>query len=189
LVDPSGDLWASSYGNDDVTEYAPGVSGNVSPINAIGGSYTQLSEPLGMAMNAKGQLFVANGDAGTIVVFAKGASGNATPLGVIGGGSSGLSKPFALAFDDRGRLLVADENSGILVFAKGAIGDVTPAAWITSVSYPAGVMGDSKGHIYAAEFSNDTIKEFAHNATGNATPLRTIEGPYTTLDGPNSLAH
>jgi hypothetical protein len=142
-----------------------------------------------MAMNAQGELFVANGEAGTIVVFSKGASGNATPLGVIGGGSSGLSKPFALAFDNRGRLLVADENSGILVFAKGAIGDVAPVQWITSVSYPAGVMGDSKGHIYAAEFSNDTIKAFARSATGNATPLRTIEGSNTTLDGPNSLAH
>jgi hypothetical protein len=85
--------------------------------------------------------------------------------------------------------LVADESSGILVFAKGAIGNVAPVAWITSVGYPAGVMADSKGHIYAAEFSNDTIKEFARSANGNATPLRTIEGPNTTLNGPNSLAH
>jgi hypothetical protein len=49
-------------------------------------------------------------------------------------------------------------------------------------------MADSKGHIYAAEFSSDSINEFAHSATGNATPLRTIEGPKTTLNGPNSLA-
>jgi hypothetical protein len=69
------------------------------------------------------------------------------------------------------------------------MGNVAPLQWITSVSYPAGVMGDSSGHIYAAEFSNDTIKEFARSANGNATPLRTIEGPYTTLDGPNFLAH
>ncbi len=58
------------------------------------------------------------------------------------------------------------------------------------LSYPAGVIADAKGHIYAADVSvNDTIKEFARSANGNATPLRTIEGPNTTLDGPNSLAH
>src|SRR5580700_1647491 len=68
-----------SNSNLDVTEYAAGASGNVSPIDTIAGGNTQLTEPLGMAMNAKGELFVANGDASTIVVFAKGASGNATP--------------------------------------------------------------------------------------------------------------
>ena len=45
-------------------------------------------------------------------------------------------------------------------------------------------MSDSKGHIYAAEFSNDTIKEFARSANGNTTPLRTIEGPTPRSTGP-----
>ena len=48
-------------------------------------------------------------------------------------------------------------------------------------------MADSNGHIWVADFGNNSIKEFAATANGNATPLRTIQGVKTTLSGPNYL--
>jgi hypothetical protein len=83
---------------------------------------------------------------------------------------------------------VADEAAGVIVFAKGASGDATPLATITGISYATGVVADSKDHIYVADFSGNSIKEFAGNANGNATPIRTIQGADTTLDGANYLA-
>ena len=183
MIDHSGNLWATDYANNAVTEYAPGAKGNVSPINVIQGSNTQLSTPTGMAMNGSGQLYVASVDGPSIEVFAKGASGNATPIGVIGGSNTGLVRPFALAFDNTGRLLVADEYAGIIVFASGAMGNVSPVQMILGLAYPAGVAADKQNNIWAADFTGNSIDEYAANANGYATPIRSIAGPATTLSG------
>jgi hypothetical protein len=75
----------------------------------------------------------------------------------------------------------------VLVFAKGATGNVAPVQSISGIAYPTGVMADSQDHIWVADFTGDSIKEFASNANGNATPLRTIAGSKTTLSGANYL--
>ena len=74
------------------------------------------------------------------------------------------------------------------VFAKGARGNANPVATITGFSEATGVVADAKDQIYVADFSGNSIKEFAANADGNATPIRTIQGSRTTLDGANFLA-
>jgi hypothetical protein len=188
MIDSARHLWVTSYAYNDVTEYAANARGNVAPMNTIGGSKTQLNSPTGMAMNAAGQLFVANAHGASITVYAKGASGNATPVGVIAGSNTGLLRPFALAFDRNGRLLVADESTGLLVFASGALGDVSPLQEITSVSYADGVMTDTSNDIYVADWGHKAIEEFASSANGNATPLRSIQGSKTGLNGPNFLS-
>jgi hypothetical protein len=48
-------------------------------------------------------------------------------------------------------------------------------------------MADSSDDIYVADFSNGAMKVFASNANGNATPLRTIAGSKTGLNGPNFI--
>ncbi|HVR46745.1 MAG TPA: hypothetical protein VMT95_08970 [Candidatus Binatia bacterium] len=186
-MDHSGDLWVSSYRENEITEYAPDVKGNVAPINEIRGSSTQLNGPCGMATDANGDLFVANVYGNSITVYAKGARGNTTPKGVIEGGNTNLSWPFAIAFDPSGRLLVAEENPDVLVFASGAMGNVAPVQNITSIKAAGGVMSDSAGHIYIADTTGNSIKEFAGDANGDAMPLRTISGPKTGLKTPYYL--
>ncbi len=187
MVDPSGDLWVSGILNNDVTEYAPGAHGNVAPIDTIAGGNTQLSYPKGLAMSAAGQLYVVN-ITPAILIFAKGASGNVSPVASIAGSKTGLDSPYAIAFDSTGRLLVADEDVGILVFAKGATGNVAPAAVITGLDNPTGVVADAHDRIWVVDFGTNAIEEYAKNANGNATPLRTIQGQNTTLDQPLCLA-
>ena len=187
LVDPSGDLWVSGIFNNDVTEYAPGAHGNVKPINTIAGGYTQLYYPKGLAMDAAGQLYVVN-TTPAILVFAEGASGDVSPVASIAGSKTGLSSPYAIAFDSKGRLLVADEDAGILVFGKGATGNVAPSAIITGLDNPTGVVADAHDRIWVVDFGTNAIDEYAKNANGNATPLRTIQGQNTTLDQPLCLA-
>jgi sugar lactone lactonase YvrE len=187
-VDTSGDLWVSNFSGNAITEYAPGAKGNVAPVATISGTSTELETPVGMATDGQGRLYVANIGSASIVAFAKGVEGNVAPIVSISGSDTKLSRPFALAFDGTGRLLVADENSGVLVFAKGAAGDATPVAQITGLNDAAGVTADAKNHIWAAEFSGNAIKEFRASANGNAAPIRTIQGPNTTLNGANYLA-
>jgi hypothetical protein len=183
-----GELLVSSYSNNDITEYEAHANGNVKPINTIGGSHTQLNSPCGMVIDGNGDIFVANGGGSSITVYAGNAKGNATPIRVIQGSYTGLSKPFALALDHNGRLLVADESSGVLVFAKGANGNVAPLQQITNVSYADGVMADSSNNIYVADWGHKAIEEFASDANGYATPIRAIEGSRTGFNGPNYLS-
>lgn len=186
-ADPSDRLWASDYYNNVLTAYAPGAKGNAAPVNTIGGTNTQLDGPVGMAMDENGRIYAANAYSASIIGFAPGAGGNATPVVAIAGGNTGLVKPFAIAFNSRGELIVADEGAGVLVFAKGATGNVAPIQTITGLSYADGVMADAHDNIWVAEFLGNAIKEFAPNANGPATPLRSISGPQTTLDGANYL--
>jgi len=139
-------------------------------------------------MDQNGRLYVANTGSASIVVFAAGANGNVAPAVALTGSNTGLQRPFALAFDSRGRLLVADESVGVIVFAKGARGNANPVATITGISEATGVVAGAKNQIYVADFTGNSIKEFAANANGNATPIHTIQGSKTTLSGANYLA-
>jgi sugar lactone lactonase YvrE len=181
FIDPNDNLYATDYANDAVREYQAGKHGNIAPIRSIQGSKTQLATPTGMAMDSAGTLYVANVHGGTVVEYAAGIKGDVAPTHVVAGSKTGLSRPFALAIDSHGRLLVADEGVGILVFAKGAHGNVAPKATITGFIEPAGVTTDAQDHIYVADFGGNAIEEFASNANGQATPLRKIQGAKTLL--------
>ncbi len=59
----------------------------------------------------------------------------------------------------------------MLVFAKGASGNASPVAKITTL-------------VWAADFSGQSLDEFAPDANGNAAPLHKIAGTKTHLNGP-----
>jgi hypothetical protein len=75
----------------------------------------------------------------------------------------------------------------LLVFTKGASGNTAPVAKITSLARPSGIVADAQNNIWATYTSYQSISEFAPNANGNATPLATIAGSNTNLDGPMYL--
>jgi hypothetical protein len=95
--DSSGHLFvanaADGYGVFSVTEYAPGAHGNATPIATITGPNTGLDAPVGLAVNASGDLFVANADGNTVTEYAPGAHGNAAPIATISGPNTGLRQP------------------------------------------------------------------------------------------------
>ena len=181
-VDPNGYLWAANYSAGTVTAYAPGANGNVAPAYEISG----VSSPAGMVMNQQGELFVAEPITTGIFVFAKNSDGHFVQVGQIAGDYTDLANPQALAFDSNGRLLVGDFTAGVVIFAAGATGNVAPVQWITGISGD-GVLADSSNRIWVTDSVNNAIDEFASNASGGATPLRTIHGHRTTLSNPTGL--
>jgi hypothetical protein len=82
-----------------------------------------------------------------IIEFAAGATGNATPAKRIGGTATNIVEPLGLAVDAASNLYYADANGDyyagttpppsvlLEVFPSSAIGNVAPAASITSTSY------------------------------------------------------
>ena len=50
VVDGGGDIFVASAGRNALVEFAPGVTGNVTPMSAIDGASTQLNAPTGIAI-------------------------------------------------------------------------------------------------------------------------------------------
>jgi hypothetical protein len=155
-VDSSGNLYVadSCQGYScagDVQVFAAGSKGNVASIRRIAGSATGLASPEGIALDAAGNLYIANVSTNTITVYAAGASGNAPPLRTIRGAETLLDYPMGLAVDGAGYLYVgtgdSDEDPGthipVLVFAPNAHGDAAPRAVIkvrgNGLAVPSGV--------------------------------------------------
>jgi sugar lactone lactonase YvrE len=138
-LDTSGRLYVANLGAYNssstqlVTVYDAGANGNANPLATIAGNATLLDNPLGIAVDGTGYIYVANygntdggpTNSGTrVVVYAPGASGNAVPARVITGG---MAEPTGLAVDATGALHVANFPFNYLtVFAPGANGPSTP---------------------------------------------------------------
>ena len=143
-----GTLYVSNAGADSatfdgsITVYAPGAQGNAAPVRVISGQNTGLVDPVGLALDSAGYLYVANGYfvpdqtgnfvfTGEVLVFAPGASGDVAPVRIISGSKTLLSKPAkGVAVDSQGWIYVTDRD--ILVFAPGTSGDIAPSQQIVN---------------------------------------------------------
>ena len=134
VVYAKGLLWVADSGSDSLTAYPPGVSvaaanGDVAPSQTISGSLTGLSRPVGIGVDAAGDLLVANAGGASITVYGPNQSGNVAPLRTISGSSTLLSGPTGVDVDSAGRIYVANGfSSTVQVFAANASGNATPVA-------------------------------------------------------------
>jgi len=104
-LDSSGELFVTNtpiYGENSVAVYAAGANGYAKPIRTIGGSKTELAAPSGVALDASGQVYVANDRGGregqgSVTVYAPKANGNVAPIWSIGAPSSELMFPGGLS--------------------------------------------------------------------------------------------
>jgi sugar lactone lactonase YvrE len=116
----------------------------------------------GMVFDAKGNLLVANPEAGKIEKF--------TPDGHCNTFASGLVHPFGLAFDGGGNLFVADVQSDgksglILKFSP----DGSRTTFASGLVHPLGVAFDSSGYLFVVDSygsdSTESILKFAPDGT------------------------
>lgn len=179
----------------EILTYATAANGNASPVNAIGGSQTQLTQVNGIVVNSSGEIYVVDTDTNEIVGFAPGASGNVAPNVVISGPSTNLACPIGLAIDASGYLYVANGGSscrsgspppGYLVFAPGSNGDASPTYDVTGTYTDLfdsnGIAVDAEGYVYVSQ--SGQVNVFAPGSNGDATPLRELDGSKTLLNQP-----
>lgn len=171
------------------------ANGNTSPVGEISGSKTMLKLPMGLAMDSRGNIYVAN-ISNTITVYAAGAEGNVAPVRTIAGTKTLLNGPAGLAIDSQDELYVANQtnyDSRITIYASNANGDAAPIRTIhgkkTGLNYPWGLAFDSQSNLYVGNQTDPgSVTVYAPNANGNTAPLRTIAGPVTKLAEPAGLA-
>ena len=221
-VDKSGEIYAVNYTGEvsgsghlgSITIYAPGATGNVSPIATIAGQRTALSGPQGIAIDpVNGEIYVSNQpigsdpaigslEEGSILIYPPGAKGNIAPLAKIHGSNTELGAPFGLTFDGAGNLYVASVVSGsetdsVAVFAAGSSGNVAPTRFIqcsrTELAEPIQVALDSSLNMYVVNHVGEnhvgeSVTVYAAGANGNVAPIRRITGDRTKLNYPFGVA-
>ncbi len=115
----------------DVTEYAPGASGNAAPIAQIGGPSTQLgSDVFALAVSPAGEVYVLGltmGMTRQILEFAPGSNGDVAPQGDIMGSLTGLNGSTGIALDKAGDIWVANLGSSTITeYRPAATGNAMP---------------------------------------------------------------
>ena len=93
-------LYVANISDSSVTVYAAGATGNAAPIQTISGNATTLVDPTGVAVDAAGNIYVADAYGGgtghgAVDVFAAGANGNVAPTTTVRGAGTGLYSPKA----------------------------------------------------------------------------------------------
>ena len=186
---------------------APAVP--VAGVAAFGIGSGQLSGPAGIAVDAKGDLFVADQTNNRVYEYTATSATSFAPTGVTvagaGGQGSGLSQlsyPTGVALDASGDLFVSDTlNNRVVEYAYNAstgsyastgkvvAGTGTAGSGLSQLSDPGGIALDAKGDLFVADSSNNRVEEFAYNsATGSyATTASTVAGTGVSGSGTNQL--
>ena len=186
-VDASGNLYIADFSNNRIRMVSP--SGTISTVAGSGNSgysgdggpavNAQLNTPTGVAIDAAGNLYIA--DAGNYVI--RKVSTGGTISTIAGNGTAGYSgdggiavnaqliNPRAIAVDAVGNILIADGSTLIrqVIFPTGNIQTVAGngsrgysgdggLATSAQINGPTAVALDAKGNLYVADTNNNAVR-------------------------------
>jgi hypothetical protein len=176
-----------------VTVYAKGAIGDVAPVRSIVGPRTGLRFPSAVAVDARGNRYVANRAANSVTVYSSNARGDAAPLRTIVGARTGLNLPTGLALDARGDVYVANRSGDtITVYAPTANGNAVPIRTIegsrTDLNEPTSIAVDGEQSVYVTNLADRSVTLFARGASGDVAPVRIIRGKRAGLTAAFAIA-
>jgi len=190
MVGDNGEIYVASCPDSRpgvITVYPAGADGNVKPAATItDGADTELNFPRGIAVNADGQIYVANES--SITVYPKGTNRNVPPLFKIAGAKTGLTNLAGITLDTQRNIYVtqiAPHFGTISVFDSTAKSDTRPDAIITFHGpgpFPSNVVVDPGGNMYVASFNDDPHRRSVYlsiyppDSHGLALPIAGIHG-------------
>jgi RHS repeat-associated protein len=155
-----------------VTTFAGSTTGASGFTNATGTSAT-FNAPVGIVMDASGNLFV--GDAGNNAIRKITSAGVVTTFYQ----SSGTFSPAGLSFDGSGNLIVTAQDAsqiwkittaGVMTVIAGSTYGYTNASGTSAqFAQPEDVQTDGSGNIYVADYLNNAIRKIS--PTGVVTTL------------------
>jgi streptogramin lyase len=150
-----------------------------------------LADPVGLAFDASGNLFVANRANDTVVMFTPDlrlTSGNPTPAVTISSNTGSLGIPGPIAFDASGSLWVTNGAGTIVRFGASQLtssGSPVPEVTIDdgaggNLVNPSGLAFDAAGDLWVADFAGTPIVKFVDPGSlagaVNPTPAVTLTG-------------
>jgi sugar lactone lactonase YvrE len=216
-VDSQGNLYIADSGNNIIRKVSG--SGIVSTFAGSGvagaadgpGTLASFNEPTGIAVDANGNLYVADtynnlirkvSTAGNVSTFA--GSGLQTSTNGLGTQAS-LNLPTAIAVDKEGNVYVC-EPAGLLIrkirpdgmvstlAGTGLPGSANGPASSATFDRPVGIAADENGNIFVSEFPNGLIRKISSNgmvstlAGSEKTGAENGTGTLATFNCPKGLA-
>ncbi len=204
VVNASGEIFAAVGDTNSIVAFPEKANGDASPIAVIHGRHTGLSRPIGLAVDAAGDIFVANCSVGhtfgcpwtgsgtpSIEEFAPGSNGDVAPIRRIAGSHTTFVAPNSIALGRHGDIYLLDsENppspqSVIDVFGPHAHGDIEPKRVIagsqTMLNQAYGLVVTKRG-IWTDTWNGQFLERFALRADGNVAPVAVIRGSKTELN-------
>jgi|GEM_PF-2829284 len=192
-VDSSGSIYVADvpfYNNlsnpSSIFVFDPKANGASTPTRTITGVATLLNQPVSLAVDTTGNLYVSDLNQLGISVFSPTATGNIAPASTLSGAATGLAFPAnGIALDASNNIYVSSADptgnfGAVAEFAAGAKGNVAPIKTVGGATLGAtqglgGVQVDSVGNIYAVGVSGTVntffaLAAFAPTATGDVTP-------------------
>lgn len=169
-VDSHNNTWLSNFVGADTTPfYSPDfVGGNAVsefsdqgvPLSPSGGfTQGQISGPQGIAVDQRGNVWIANHVGSSITEY---IGGNPSDFRVFTG--NGISKPFGIAVDAQGNKWITDNAISSLpggVTEITAAGQVKPVIEGGGLSSPQGIATDQWGNKWVASFGTNSLAEIS----------------------------
>lgn len=228
-VDAKGELFIDDGGADVVERVTPagvlsvyaGEEGKYAPpVSGAKATHSGLESVQGLAVDAKGNLYIADDDACVVekvsttdvTTIVAGKTGDcATPVSGTKATQTTLDDPRAVAVDAKGDLYIADgdadviekiSTAGVLSIAAGRIGShALPVsgqkATETSLEYPDGIAVDTKGNLYIADSDANQLDKvntkgvltvIAGSKTGASGRPKPGKATSSPLDEPEDVA-
>jgi sugar lactone lactonase YvrE len=169
------------------------------------GTAASFDEPIGIAVDADGNLYVADTGNDTIreITAAGVVSTIAGKAGIQGsadgtGTAASFASPEGIAMDASGNLYVADTGgckirkitaAGVVSTLAGSsefFGSADGTGAAALFNYPTGITVDSSGNLYVTDTENDTIRKIT--AEGVVTTLAGKAGDFGYADGMGTAA-
>ncbi len=171
-----------------------GFTGNLAPTRTI--TNAAITQPIGINLDANGNLYVANLATNTILVYANAANlnGNVAPTRTITGNPA-FTDAFDVFVDAQDRMYVVNRigPSRVAIYNNASTlnGTVAPdfTLTVTGATDLTAIAVDSAGRGYLVDRANNRILSYDGIATlnGARTPDRTIAGTNTLLSAPIRL--
>ncbi len=171
-----------------VRVFAPGAGGDVEPFRLIAGDRTGLSQPMGLAVDRRDRLFVANQgptpDRYSVTVYDPSATGDAEPVRrfIDIRDYYGMVRPRRVAIGSHDSLYVRSEIS-LTVFA---LADTTGPSRSFFRNAPSLFALDRHDSLYT--LAGDSVKVFPPSYAGAGAPVRTLGGPETGIRSVTAMA-
>ncbi len=211
-VDSSGNLYVADYKGSTIRKITPAgvVSTLAGTANTTGstdgtGSAARFLEPSAVAVDATGNVFVADSGNhtirkitpnGVVTTFAgtAGFPGTADATG----NAARFNYPRGLTFDRSGNLLVADSTNNTIrkittagvvttiAGSAGAGGSADGSVTAARFNFPNSLAVDASGNIYVADENNQTIRLISTD--GSVTTLAGLAGNIGRVDGTGNQA-
>ena len=212
VVDVTGNVFVADSGNNTIRKIAPGGvvttlagTAGVAGTNDGAAASALFSFPQGLALDASGNLYVADTGNNTIrmITPAGTVSTLAGTAGVTGtndgtGAAAQFNAPSGVAADGAGNVYVADTQNycvrmiapgkvvSTLAGVAGLLGHTDAPGNLARFSTVFGIAVDSAGNLVVADTDNSTIRRI--DVFGNVTTLAGLAGYEGFTNGPGTVA-